>query len=68
MTMDWKGLLRRLRPTDHIKRRCPIDGFPMHEEQGVFTCPKGHTLNPNKKSPIDDVTKASSGHHSGEEI
>lgn len=65
---EWKGILRSLfGPKQHIKRRCPIDGLRMEiDSAGVFYCPAGHTLDPNKKSPVDDVTQASKGHRRGE--
>lgn len=65
--MEWKSLWRHLfGPKDYIKKRCPIDGFPMYLEDGVYVCPKGHTLDPNKKSEVDEVTRASTGHKRGE--
>lgn len=64
---DWKKLYSHLfGPKDHIKKRCPIDGFPMHLEDGVYRCSKGHTIDPNKVSPVDGLTEASKGHKSGE--
>lgn len=64
---DWKSVFRHwFGPKEYIKRRCPIDGFPMYEEQGVYRCPKGHILDPNKRLEDDPVMKASRGHKSGE--
>lgn len=66
---DWKGILRSLfGPKQHIKRRCLIDGLPMDvDSTGVFRCPQGHTLDPNRKSGVnDEAMKAGEGHKSGE--
>lgn len=68
MTMEWKGIWRHWFGRPEIKRRCPIDGSEMDSDSnGVLHCwANGHTIEPNKKSPIDDLTKASKGHSSGE--
>jgi hypothetical protein len=65
---DWKELFRHwFGPKDYIKRRCPVDGFPMYKESdGVYYCPKGHTIDPNKRFQPDDVMEMNKGDTRGE--
>ena len=53
MTMDWKGVLRRLfgaatQPTQYIKPKCPVDGMPLESFPGseILMCLNGHKFGP----------------------
>lgn len=68
MTFKLIELFRHiLGPRNHVKRRCLIDGEKMERgPDGIYICPQGHILDPDKKSPVDAVTEASKGHQSGD--